>query len=277
MTTVIIPSYNRADIIQKSIMSVLNQTISNLELIVVDDGSDDDTELKVKEIKDNRLRYIKLEKNSGACAARNKGICEAKGKYIAFQDSDDTWVKDKLEKQIAFMENKQADMVYCGMSRHIGNKTRYFPSDQKKHEELSLESLLSKNKISTQNILIKKSVAEQVLFDTSFKRLQDWDFSARVLIGGFKIAYLAEPLVDAVVRKDSITSSVNTEEAYKHFINKYKSYYKEYPHALSSVYYTIAGSISSTNKPLAQEYLKKSLKIKFRVKTLLKFAAVSFL
>lgn len=276
MTTVIIPSYNRADIIQKSIMSVLDQTVSDLELIVVDDGSNDDTEIKVKEIKDDRLHYIKLEKNSGACAARNKGICEAKGEYIAFQDSDDTWVKDKLEKQIAFMEKKQADMVYCGMSRHIGNKTRYFPSGQKKQEELSLESLLSKNKISTQNILIKKSVAEQVLFDTSFKRLQDWDFSARVLISGFKIAYLAEPLVDAVVRKDSITSSVNTEEAYKHFISKYEAHYQKYPNALSSVYYTIASSISNANKPLAQEYLKKSLKIRFRIKTLLKLAVISF-
>ena len=88
LVSVIIPTYNRAHLIKRSAMSVLNQTYSNLELIIVDDGSTDNTEEVVKSIDDNRVIYIK-QPNQGACAARNNGIDHAKGEFIAFQDSDD--------------------------------------------------------------------------------------------------------------------------------------------------------------------------------------------
>lgn len=270
MVTVIIPSYNREKKIRCSIESVLNQTMSDFEIIIVDDGSTDNTENVVKSIDDSRVKYIKLEKNSGACVARNKGIKEAKGEYIAFQDSDDIWLNNKLDKQLRFMRETNADMVYCGMTRHINDKVRYFPTDQKPNEDLTVKSLLSRNKISTQNIFIKKSVAEKILFDPAFKRLQDWDFSTRVLLNGYSVKYLAEPLVDAIVQQDSITASINAENAYNQFIKKYESYYGKYPDALSEVYYTIGVNMIRTDIVKARKYFKKSLKLKFRMKPLLR-------
>ena len=122
MISVVIPSYNRENTISNSIESVLKQTYSDIEVIVVDDGSTDKTEDIVKGIGDNRIRYIKLEKNSGACVARNIGIMNANGSYIAFQDSDDIWHPDKLEKQYQAIKKYNADLVFCKMIK-ISPKT----------------------------------------------------------------------------------------------------------------------------------------------------------
>ena len=93
--SVIIPTYNRATTIIKSINSVLNQTYSNFEIVVVDDNSDDNTKDIIKQIQDDRIIYIKNKKNLGAASARNIGIKNATGELIAFQDSDDEWIKQK--------------------------------------------------------------------------------------------------------------------------------------------------------------------------------------
>ena len=100
--SIIIPTYNRAHLIGRAIQSVLNQTYQNFEIIVVDDGSTDNTEEMIKEFQkhDKRIKYIRHEKNRGGAAARNTGIKVARGEYIAFQDSDDEWLPEKLEKQM---------------------------------------------------------------------------------------------------------------------------------------------------------------------------------
>ena len=100
LVSIIMPSYNTGKFIKETINSVLNQTYNNWELIIVDDCSTDDTEEIVNAIKDNRIKFLKNSTNSGAAISRNKAIKEAKGKWIAFLDSDDLWKKEKLEKQI---------------------------------------------------------------------------------------------------------------------------------------------------------------------------------
>lgn len=113
LVSVIMPSYNTAKYIPDSINSVLSQTYRNLELIIVDDCSTDNTDEAVKPfLSDNRIRYLKNEKNSGAAVSRNYALREAKGKWIAFLDSDDLWEKDKLEKQISFMEKNGYKFSY---------------------------------------------------------------------------------------------------------------------------------------------------------------------
>ncbi len=106
------PSYNTAKFIGQSIESVLNQTYQDLELIIVDDCSTDDTDAVVAAYTDKRIRYFKNEKNSGAAVSRNNALREATGKWIAFLDSDDLWEKDKLERQIAFMSEKKYAFSY---------------------------------------------------------------------------------------------------------------------------------------------------------------------
>lgn len=104
IVSVILPTYNRANYIKDAIESVLNQTYRNIELIIIDDGSADNTQTVIEPyLKDNRVRYIKQE-NAGAAAARNRGMGLRIGKYVAFIDSDDIWEKDKLEIQLAVID-----------------------------------------------------------------------------------------------------------------------------------------------------------------------------
>ena len=104
LVSIIMPSYNTAQYIAESIRSVLAQTYANWELIIVDDCSTDHTDEIVGSFQDNRIKYLKNKKNSGAAVSRNRALREAKGRWIAFLDSDDLWLPEKLEKQIAFME-----------------------------------------------------------------------------------------------------------------------------------------------------------------------------
>ena len=98
--SVIIPTYNRVNLLNRAINSVLRQTFSDFEVIVVDDSSEDDTKAVVETLKDPRIRYICHDENRGAAAARNTGIRVSRGEHIAFLDSDDEWLSKKLELQI---------------------------------------------------------------------------------------------------------------------------------------------------------------------------------
>ncbi|MDW3038834.1 MULTISPECIES: glycosyltransferase family 2 protein [Bacillus cereus group] len=122
MISVIIPSYNAGSFIKDTLQSVQSQTYTNWEIIIVDDVSTDNTcELIKAEIKkDDRIRLIELQENGGAAIARNTGINNAKGRYIAFLDSDDLWLPEKLEKQLAFMQNN--DVAFSFTSYQIMNQ-----------------------------------------------------------------------------------------------------------------------------------------------------------
>ena len=113
LVSIITPSYNTGKFISETIESVLSQTYKNWEMIIVDDCSTDNTDEVVKKyLKDKRIKYIKNEKNSGAAISRNRALRESNGEYIAFLDSDDLWNKDKLKKQIKFMEDNDYYFSY---------------------------------------------------------------------------------------------------------------------------------------------------------------------
>lgn len=116
LVSIIMPSYNTAEYIGESIQSVIEQTYTNWELIIVDDCSTDRTDEVVKGVQDERLRYLKNEHNSGAAISRNKALREARGRWIAFLDSDDLWHPEKLEKQIRFMEENGYSFSYTNYS-----------------------------------------------------------------------------------------------------------------------------------------------------------------
>lgn len=141
LVSIITPSYNTARFIGKTIESVLAQTYTNWEMIIVDDCSSDGTDEIVLNYPDPRIRYLKNQKNSGAAVSRNYALREAKGKWIAFLDSDDLWLPEKLEKQIAFMkahhycfsccattsvdEDGQPSGRYTKRPRHVGKLGMY--------------------------------------------------------------------------------------------------------------------------------------------------------
>ena len=117
LVSIVMPSYNTAEYIADSVKSVLAQTYTNWELLIVDDCSADQTdEVVMPFLSDSRIRYLKNDRNSGAAVSRNRALREAKGKWIAFLDSDDLWNPQKLEKQIQFMEENSYHFSYTNYS-----------------------------------------------------------------------------------------------------------------------------------------------------------------
>lgn len=243
LVSVIIPMYNRENTIKDAAMSVLNQTHKELELIVVDDCSKDNSVAVVEELarQDSRVRLIRSDKNGGACVARNIGIDNAKGEIIAFQDSDDIWHDDKLAKCLKAIKEQDADFVFSAL-RRIGdsglkNEEDILPRYNMNEEKNPLEKILYLNCVSTQTIAAKSCVFDKVRFDNDMPRFQDWDLSIRVIKEGFKIYYIDEPLVDSYVLGDSITA--NPKKAYlatKLMEEKYKEDLEEYPVAYHGFY-----------------------------------------
>ena len=121
LISIITPTYNCGKFIGETIETVLNQTYKNWEMIIVDDESKDNTEEVVSTYKDPRIKYIRLTENSGAAIARTRAMQEAKGKYMAFLDSDDLWKSNKLEAQIKFMKENNYNFV-CSSYEQLMNK-----------------------------------------------------------------------------------------------------------------------------------------------------------
>lgn len=112
LVSIILPSWNTGNYIAESIQSVIDQTYKKWELLIVDDCSTDNTDETVGTLKDGRIRYLKNEKNMGAALTRNRALREAQGEWIAFLDSDDIWMPEKLEKQIGFMKDRNVVFSY---------------------------------------------------------------------------------------------------------------------------------------------------------------------
>ena len=202
----------------RAVNSVLNQTYRNIELIVVDDCSTDNTKEILNEIKDDRLKYFCLEKNSGACAARNRGINEAKGEIIAFNDSDDEWHNDKLLSQFSFMQENDADIVVSSMAVYDEELNTFlfnFPDSKKTKEgQVTYEDLLCYNCTSTQLMFGKAVCFKENPFDSLIPRFQDWEEALR-LSKKYKLFHHDKILVNTFIQKDSITK--NPQKALKAF------------------------------------------------------------
>ncbi|WIM43915.1 glycosyltransferase family 2 protein [Methanosarcina mazei] len=210
--SVIIPTYNRAHLIPRAIKSVLNQTYLDIEIIIVDDSSTDNTEEIVKDFKDRRLKYIRHNINKGASAARNTGIRESRGKYIAFQDSDDEWFSNKLEKQIeAFADAPpEVGIVYSGFYRIEANRKLYLPSDQLSLKEGNIHNeLLKGNFVGTPTVLMKKECfRNQRYFNESLPALEDWELWIE-LSKYYTFRYIKKPLLCSYSTPNSINLNEN--------------------------------------------------------------------
>lgn len=204
LVSVVIPAYNRENTIAESVKSVLNQTFTNIEVIVVDDHSTDKTWNILNTIKDNRLRAVLLEENHGACYARNKGVELACGDFIAFQDSDDVWYPEKLEKQLEAMEREKADICFCRAKRvALNGLTDLLPQiDESRH--VSKQELQNRSLVSTQMMIGKAQCFKSNQFDVDMPRLQDYDLVIR-LAEQYNFYYISEPLVEIRLQSNSIS------------------------------------------------------------------------
>jgi glycosyltransferase involved in cell wall biosynthesis len=212
--SVIIPTYNRAHIITRAIQSVLDQTYKDFEIIIVDDGSTDNTESVVKSFNDNRIIYIRSNNtNKGVASARNIGIKLSKAEYIAFQDSDDVWYPYKLEKIMKVIEDhSNIDFIYSygkvlrqgTFIRDVGKN----PGINNISKKELIINLFRSNSIPTQGVVVRKDKIIKVGgFDESFISASDHELWLR-LIPICDIYYLDEPLFDVNFSEESITINV---------------------------------------------------------------------
>jgi len=216
--SVIIPTYNRANLIGRAIQSVLNQTYKDFELIIVDDGSTDNTKEVIKEFqkKDKKINYIRHEKNKGGSAARNTGIKLARGAYIAFLDSDDEWLPEKLERQIkAFEESgSQVGVIYTEFAVVSTNgKSMRERNKNLRYQGLRgsiLEELLISNCVgTTSTVMVKRECFKEVGgFDEALWSCQDWDLWLR-LAKVYQFKYIPSFLVNVYVHGNQITTDVD--------------------------------------------------------------------
>lgn len=193
--SVVIPTYNRAHTILRAIESVLGQTFTDLEVLVIDDGSTDRTDLVVGSIADSRLRYIRFDVNRERSAARNAGIREARGEYIAFLDSDDEWMPEKLTKQLDLLEKRSFQWAgaYCGVIIDKGHTTCVQTAVSE--GELFEEFLLGRVCFwAGSTLLVRKTcIDEEGAFDEGLTVFEDMEFTGR-LLRKFKLAAVPEPL-----------------------------------------------------------------------------------
>ena len=189
--SVIIPTRNRAAMLVCAVQSVRQQTYENLEIIVVDDASTDDTQKIIENLADSRIRYIRHDINQGGAAARNTGIRAARGEYIAFLDDDDEWESVKTEEQLRVLEDQNYDAVLCTSDEHGAGLSGF---ESKK--VIDLEDLRRGRFTAggTGILMAKADVMRETLFDEDLPRYQDWDVFIR--IGQkYRIGYLNKPFV----------------------------------------------------------------------------------
>ena len=236
----VIPTHNRARILPDALDSVWQQTYRPIELIVIDDGSEDNTQAVVQQWAEKceddaafTVRYI-YQENKGANAARNKGVAEATGEYIAFLDSDDRWLPDKLAKQVAvFQKESVIGDVYCGLY-HIDLKsgTRLDDAQVSYPSGRLLRSLLIHDVTTpTSCHVVKKDCFKEVgFFDESLPARQDWDMWIRVA-SKYKIGCVPQVLVEQREHAGSRVRSnpMNEIQAARQIFQKYASLRRQFP------------------------------------------------
>jgi hypothetical protein len=183
--SVIIPTYNRSALLAQAVRSVLAQTYDDFEIVVVDDGSTDDTRSVIESFGDPRIVYV-WQENQQRCAARNNGISQARGRYVGFLDSDDVWFPDKLQKQIeAFGKYPQVGVVYCNHVRIAGDNTFPNPVEFLRTADDEVgnvhKELLVLDIVQMGTPVVKKELLDKVGgFDTSLPHAEDWDMWIRL-------------------------------------------------------------------------------------------------
>lgn len=229
LISVIIPTYNRAHCLERAVFSVLKQTYTNIEVVIVDDGSIDETESLVASWTDSRICYIK-QTNKGASAARNNGVANAKGDFIAFHDSDDEWVENKIEKQLEYWQNHpECGLIYSAYEMLLPYNIRHIVpnmEDGNKLEGNIFANLLLRNTIGAPTVMLRKSVFQEVGgFDESMRSLEDWDFALKVA-KKYSIGFVPEVLLNVTSSAGGVSSNLGAYYQNRcYMLRKYRADY----------------------------------------------------
>jgi glycosyltransferase involved in cell wall biosynthesis len=245
LVSVIVPVYNRENYIDGTIKSILEQSYQSIEIIVINDGSSDNSLLILKQLVEQYPNKIVIidQKNQGQTIARNNGIRQAKGEFIAFLDSDDLWLKDKLQKQLPLFKNN-VGLVYSGIytidaMNHILNQEL---CDKEIKGDI-YHQLLIKNRMTGGTVIVKKMVLDQVgLFDETLNAAENWDLWLRISKHSL-VDYVNEPLMKYRVHagnmsKDALLMLSVTQRILSKYLEKSTDIPQEiYQQAYAHLYY----------------------------------------
>ena len=197
LVSVVVPTYNRAELLRRALAGVLAQSYGNFELLVIDDGSTEDIEGVVQGLNDARLKYLRQPGNRGVAAARNRGLTEAAGSLIAFLDSDDEWTPDKLSGQIETLQraDPRVGLVYSGLIEigSDGVRTTWVPTERGDVWKAMLERNIVH--FGASGVMIRRDVVDLIGgFDESLPAIEDYDYWTRAA-RFFRFDFTAAPLI----------------------------------------------------------------------------------
>ncbi len=278
LVSVIIPTYNRPMLLQRSLQSVLSQSYSNIEVLVIDDASTLDYSDVFKEFEDTRIQYVRHRQNTGQAASRNTGIRLAQGAYIAFNDDDDVWDNEKLEKQMHRMQSSEGNvgLVFSKYKKILkdGSEKEVLPVNQdiSQCHRLLLEYCF----IGTPTVLMKKECIEKSgAFDENLPCLEDWDLWIRVS-KYYSFEYIPENLVYAYESENSVNiNKKNNASALEAILNKYIDEISSDKKLRSLYYWRIGvakGEIQDFKKSLL--FLSKTALYDLRLSTLYRICMI---
>ena len=246
LVSVIMPAYNSARTLEDAASSVLEQTYENIELLIADDDSSDDTSEICQALasKDSRVHVITNTSNQGALKTRLKAIREAKGEWIAFLDSDDLWKPDKLSKQLALRNDTGCDLVYTGSS-FIDENGQPYEWILHVPERTEYKQLLKQNIISNSSVLVKKDLFVRFAPDNEDKHDMHEDFACwlGMLRAGHTARGIDEPLITYRLSKSSMSG--NKLKAYSMNMYTYKYVGLGF---FSRLYYQMCYSVNGIKK-----------------------------
>jgi glycosyltransferase involved in cell wall biosynthesis len=231
--SVIIPTYNRARFLRSAIASVLNQTFQDFEIIIVDDGSNDNTHSLVREFNDERIKYVRHEANGGEGKARNTGVVNSSAEYIAFLDDDDEWLPDKLQRQLNLLQAADSSVggVYTGYVAIdvVDSRTVRICTPEKQgnvYEDLFAGNLIG----GPSTVMLRMECFRKLgLFDETIPWGLDHDMWIRIA-ENYTFACIKEPLVRYYYHEDQMSNftelRIKGKEA---FLRKYAAYFSEHP------------------------------------------------
>ena len=242
--SVIVPFYNVEGYIEKCLDTLVNQTLEDIEIILVNDGSKDNSILIAKKFLENypkKIFYLEKE-NGGLSDARNFGIPYAKGEYIAFLDSDDYVEKNMYEEMYALAKKENSDMVQCNFYWEYIDKNKKKIGDVQKYS--NKKELITKGRVEAWNKLIKREILEneEIRFPKGL-RYEDVEFTYKLAPYLEKVSFIDKPFIHYIQRQNSISNSQNekTAEIFDILDNvikyyKEKNIYEEYKNELEYIY-----------------------------------------
>jgi glycosyltransferase involved in cell wall biosynthesis len=224
MISVIVPVYNRTEELKRAIKSVINQTVKDWELLVVDDCSDKDIKSVVDSFGDKRIHYYQLEKKGNANVCRNLGIKKTKGEYIAMLDSDDEWLPEHLQICLNTLEQLRSDGIFSSYKVFDGENYSSNIIRPLRKGECMTDYIIDGNSAATPTHFYKTSCAREILWDEELQRHQDYDFAIRF---AEKFSFLPIQLFTVIVhwtkgekRIEHLTSQIKFLEKHKNRMSK---------------------------------------------------------